>query len=557
MNRCAGWLKDPAAPIKQQDSNTMKESQKEFPFLSRRDFLRQTAILALGGAAGGPIHTSARFAETPGPGTLKGQWQKRVPLRQGVFSIAMGNQIMRAPSETGRPEGSSFLLHHLAALSPPILRLPGGDMLNSWSWISGCRLENRNGRPMRVKDFAEICRAGQAVPLWGVDAAGAPPDDTGFLARAIAEQGAQSKYFELGNELYLSKWRSIAPNADVYAQKAARHAQVLKKQFPQTKCGVPVASYRNLMSVSSNGRPARGSTGRFAWKTPEELDPWILKLARKRNFYDAIVLHLYLVPRELGRNGLAEHTPDEVCRWAWIRSDARQLQDLFGLAHQVFPDKEIWVTEWAFNATQYIGGARGGNKDVRYQVHQTMLAVLYNARFMLNIAYYVPWVPVMTFWTLYGQATTDLLDGNRTTINYEMFRLLRWAREGNDEITRLALANAPVLKGPAGPQGFDRWESAGVDVFGFHQDQRLQSVAVLNALPGPVSVEIPNLPATGFKDGRALCSKEMLPDWGNPDNPTFAKWRPPYSFRKIGNTGKVVTVPPNSLSVLHTNKAFG
>ena len=487
-----------------------------------------------------------------------GQWQKPVPLRPDVFSIAMGNQIMQVPSETGRPEGSWFLRHSLAALSPPVLRLPGGDMLNHWSWISGRSLEpgQASRQPMHVNDYLEICRAAQAVPLWGVNVASAQPQDTEFLAKALAEQGPAPRFFELGNELYLARWSNMVSSAEMYAQKAAPHAALLKKYFPMAKLGVPVASYRHLTATASYGRFVGKTLPKFGWKTPEELGPWMLGIAGKTDYYDAVVLHLYLVPSELGKAGLADHTADEVCRWAWVRSDAHQLQDLFGLVHRVFPDKEIWVTEWAFNSSQYIGRAQGGNKDVRYQVHQTMLAVLYNARFMLNTAYYVPYVPLMTFWTLYGQAPTDLLREDRTTINYEMFRLLRWAREGNDGLARLALSNAPVLKGPAGPQQFDRWESPAADVFGFYQGDRLQSAVILNALPRPVSVEIANLPESGFRDGRSLCSTDMLPDWGNPQNPTAAKWQPRYSCQKIGNQGKVVTVPANSLSVLHVNKTF-
>jgi hypothetical protein len=470
----------------------------------------------------------------------------------------MGNQIMQVPSETGRPEGSSFLRHSLAALSPPVLRLPGGDMLNNWSWVSGRSMEpgGASRQPMRVKDYLELCQAARAIPLWGVNVASAQPQDTEFLAKALVEQGSASRFFELGNELYLTRWSNMVSSAAVYAQKAEPHAAVLKKYFPNAKCGVPVASYRHLTATASYGRFVGKILPKFGWREPEELDRWIQEMAKKTDYYDAVVLHLYLVPSELGRNGLAEHTADEVCRWAWIRSDARQIEDLFGLVHQVFPGKEIWVTEWSFNSSQYIGRAQGGNKDVRYQVHQTMLAVLYNARFMLNTAYYVPCVAILTFWTLYGQAPTDLLREDHTTINYEMFRLIRWAREGNDGLAHLALSNAPVLKGPAGPQQFDQWESPGADVFGFYHGDRLESAVILNVLPKPLSVEIANAPEGGFKDGRSLYSTEMLPDWGNPRNPTAAKWQPSYSYKRIENQGKVVTVPPNSLSVLHVNKTF-
>jgi hypothetical protein len=146
------------------------------------------------------------------------------------------------------------------------------------------------------------------------------------------------------------------------------------------------------------------------------------------------------------------------------------------------------------------------------------------------------------------------LKGGKTTINFEMFRMIRWAREGSDGLARLALSNAPVLKGPAGPQEFDKWESIGGDVFGCFKGDKLQAVMILNVLPKAVSVEIPNLPESGFRDGRVLYSPQMLPDWGNPKNPSVAEWAPPYYHERLQNNGKVVTVPPNSLSVVHTSK---
>jgi hypothetical protein len=518
-------------------------------FMSPRPWrlIRAAVLVCLASAAG------AQLAEGT---TFQGQWQKIVPLRQGVFSIAMGNQINKAPSETGRPEGSSFLLGSLDRLSPPILRLPGGDMLNNWSWVAGHSLESEGtgGLLMRPSDFLKLVRAGHATGLWGVNPASAPPSDSEFLAKALMEQGARPQFFELGNELYLPNWTKMTPAAEVYAEKAAPHAEVLRKYFPQAKLGVPLASYRQLKAGGATSGTASNTQAPFAWKKAEELDSWMLGLAKRQDFYDAVVLHLYLVPTELGMAGLAEHTADEICRWAWVRSDARQIQDLFGLVHGVFPTKDIWVTEWAFNATQYIGGKSGGNKDVRFQVHQTMLAVLYNARFMLNTAYYVPYVPVMTIWTLYEQPACAILKEDKTAINFELFRMLRWAREGCDGLARLELSGVPMWKGPAGPQGFDKIESQAGDVFGFYQGDKLQSVMILNVLSKPVSVTIPNLSESEVRDGRALCSEGMLPDWGNPNNPGAAQWWPPYRYEKVGIHGNMVTVPANSLSVVHVSK---
>ena len=99
--------------------------------------------------------------------------------------------------------------------------------------------------------------------MWGVNPASAPPSDSEFLARALIEHGANPQFFELGNEWYLRKWAEMTPTAEVYAEKAASHAQVLRTYFPKAKFGVPLASYRQLMTAvflcrirSSSWRPA-------------------------------------------------------------------------------------------------------------------------------------------------------------------------------------------------------------------------------------------------------------------------------------------------------------
>jgi hypothetical protein len=118
----------------------------------------------------------------PAAETFQGQWQKIVPLRHGVFSIAMGNQIMSAPSETGRPEGSSFLLGSLDKLSPPVLRLPGGDSLNSWNWTSGLSRDAEGGPRHARRRFR------QALPRGARDLRATNKRATGFRVRLVPSQ---------------------------------------------------------------------------------------------------------------------------------------------------------------------------------------------------------------------------------------------------------------------------------------------------------------------------------------------------------------------------------
>jgi hypothetical protein len=429
----------------------------------------------------------------------------------------MGSQVEEAPSPDGRPEDSPVLLHGLAELAPPLLRLPGGDRLNTWNYFTGLsgayskadgvHDPSRDGsKAMHVPAFLKLARAGGSAPLWGMNVTTAPTSDTEAFASLLQAQGAGASFFELGNELYLKIWRGQTPTADVYAAKAAPHAAVLRKHFPSAKLGVPLASYYML-----KGEP----------------DAWMRGLAQRQDYYDAVVLHLYMVPTELGRNGLATHTPEEVTQWAWGRADAAQLRQVYGRVRALFPTKDIWVTEWALNSTQYF---RPSRNDPRFQIHQTMLAVLYDARFLLNTAYGEPEVPIMTYWTLYGQPALALLKDGKPTILFEWFRMMRQAREGADGLAR--------LRGRTG------------DVFGFYRAGKLKSVLILNPRPGPVAAEIPGLPKAAPAEMQSLYSAEMLPHWGDADNPPPSQWAPPYGLAAPDVTGETVTVPPNSLTLV-------
>lgn len=470
---------------------TVPEMPLQHQCLIREQFprcLRVAALFVLTGTLLG--------AEAPG------SWEPTVPLHPGVFSVAMGNQVMGVPDAKGRPQESALLLGKLKELGSPLLRVPGGDSLNTWSYARG---------PMHERDFLTLAQAGGSAPLWGVNVTTAKPADTEAFARALEDLHADPAYFELGNELYLKRWAKMTPTAAVYADKAAAQEKILRTHFPHAKFGVPLSSYWGL-------------------KDPEHLGPWFHDLAQRADFYDAVVLHLYLVPTDFGPKGLAGHSPAEVRDWAWSHAGPEQVRKVFGMVHGAFPAKEIWVTEWAYNTSQYISAHRNDN---RYQTHQTLLAALYDARFMLTTAYDVPYVPIMTIWTVYEQPAVALLKGDRTTVIYELYRLLREARTGADGLAHLRSAD------PA------------VDTFGFFAGSALRSVMILNASNEAKTVMISALPAAA--SGQTLWSSELLPGWGNPANPSATDWNPPYRLETIRAERGSLHVPPNSITMATVN----
>lgn len=475
--------------------------------------------------------------EPTGEILFKGEWGERRPFHQAVFSVATGIQVADAKhgSPTGKAVDNPLLQTALENIASPVFRLPGGDRLNDHDYFED---------EISLADWKRMSGFGNSVPLWGVNVTTAATEHTERLARALIALGANTEYFELGNELYLDRWREQTATAHEYFEKAAPHRAVLKKHFPNAKLGSPGASF---WGVVEEGRP----DVEFGIRSEAQLHPWLQDMLANQAFYDAIVLHMYLTPKEFGIGGLKDRTPEDLARWAWVRSDGELLKRIFGTVHDLAPGKEIWVTEWAFNSNQYISRVT----DVEWQVHQTMLAMLYDARFMLNTAYHVPYVTIMTCWTLYTSPAICLITAEgATTVKYDLYRFLRWAREGSDRLSRLQITNNPVWRGPPGGQGYDKYSSEVGEVFGFFKGEHLNAAVILNILDREVSVEVPGL--VGAKQGLSLTQESLIPGWGDRGNPPVTEWNPPREVRPLKIAGETVTVPPHSISVVHTKRGI-
>jgi len=458
-----------------------------------------------------------------------GTWEAVVPLRQELFSVAVGLQIAGVPQAD--PQDNASLMKCLAEVASPVLRVPGGDSMNTWNWDTGGQ-DGKDRPGLGVSWWQALARRGGSVPLWGINVS-APPDVTERFARRLRDSGDRGDCFEFGNELYYDRW---GIGIEQYLAKAQAHAAILRKYFPHCKLGVPLASYPQW---------ATRKEGRFALREPAELSPWIRALARA-GFYDAVVLHLYTTPWDLGF--LGKYTKDEVAHWGWTKADRSVVDAVFGLARRVAPGQRVWVTEWAFNASQYLQEGKGYPAERRWQVHQTMLAVLHDARFLLNTAAGDNPVEIMTTWTLVDQPAVALWkQSSGPTIRAALFCLLRRTREGNDGVRRFTAAGAPVWQGPAGT-AFAQLAGPAVDVFAFSRGGRRTAVLVLNPLGIPVQIAAHLVPSPA--GAQALTGDSLLPGWGEADNPLPKDWAPPYRYENLTVTGAGVTVPPCSLTLI-------
>ena len=355
-----------------------------------------------------------------------------VAYNPGLFSIASWSSL---PDYIDR-SGKKFIHNAdcrdiLWQCQFPTFRIPGGNAMMGWQW----------GKPPHdnPKEFMEFISYGNSVPVWGINITEERPNlekghvgvsaevETKWLCEQIKKYNWPDKYFELGNELY-GNWvsdittnkpaREEKPDGIEYHRISKPHRDMVKSYFPGSKVSMTVGAYWSIVNTD----------GKFRVLNKNELSQFFLDVAKDPdNDYDALVLHLYTVPTEITGGSLNGVDEDEFIRWAWTRCSSEHIQDLQHLFDN-WPDKEFWITEWAYNTNQYDN--QYAKDDTRYFTHQTMLSALFNARYMLNVCMYAPSVTIMTYWTFIIQRSVALYNNeNGKMINYYMFRLLRWARE--------------------------------------------------------------------------------------------------------------------------------
>ncbi|HBE02451.1 MAG TPA: hypothetical protein DC049_08235 [Spirochaetia bacterium] len=482
------------------------------------------------------IHAVPQYKITASSVVFTGTWQKPISLRHEVFSIAAANETKQI--NNGKPYEDTNFLNIIKILASPVLRLPGGDLMNNWNWLTGTVTGDSLGElnkakyseiqiPMSAENWYTIASAGNSKPLWGINITSTPVSHTEIFIQKLKSSRYQAEYFELGNELYYFKfWSNQIKNSADYCSLARAHAAVIKKYFPGTKLGVPFASewmHKKFLETETD----TNTDNYYLWMTG----------ISGENFYDALVIHYYATPQYYGVTNFGDFTSEEITAKVWESCGVKRLNETLNVFHMAKPEKKIWITEWAFNPAQYF---KKHPQETKYQVHQTMLSALYDARFMLNTAYYLPYVSIMTAWVLVNQPAVAVYKTDiGTTVKFELFRLLRTARDSCDTISHF-IPDPDLQPGTGGS----------MEIFGFFRKNRLFSAVVLNISGLQISLE-PDIFPGKIRSAQSIWADELLPDWGNSENPPHNEWAPKYICQKLTVSGKKIIIPKYSITLIH------
>jgi hypothetical protein len=193
--------------------------------------------------------------------------------------------------------------------------------------------------------------------------------------------------------------------------------------FPDTKIGVIIPSHIYTHESFLDELETGGDNKQIEWleKLPDE------------DFYDAVIIHLYST---LGMNDISsesEFIPYLDAYYNCISHADNKLQDALTAIKEIFPTKEIWVTEY------HVGGFSSLLK--KYRLRYSYLGGLYAANIMLNL-FSEPsitvgnWHSLVQFFTLPLKYTysTPLIPNNRTfgtLVNYQFVKFFSEAIENN------------------------------------------------------------------------------------------------------------------------------
>lgn len=382
--------------------------------------------------------------------------EKGVPLRKELYGF---NTNMMS-GDYGYLDDDFVAL--TKALKPKTLRFPGGTVGNFYHWnLSGFRrsemsstlstqlnrrnkgnfekLQKRRNGTISFDDFMSLCQDLDITPIVVVNLWTGNPEESASWVRYTIEKGYEVKYWELGNEYYLPHYVKKYRTAEIYMNEAKKHALAMKEVNPEIKvsvCSTPVAFHKEGFLINRVQRKWDNELANYS--TPTSAD-----------WFDAFSVHVYAYKavKDIEINTMRGYL------LSWIHYQFEEAMDYY---QELFPDKEMWVTEWNI--------ANPANRVANTQLH-----AMYVGDFFLKLLsiekithsnFHVlvgpgKGFPVFsritpisknTFWKYGGEPTSDFGDTIRRTV-YSSFQLIGEAMLGSDTQFRTEILSQPFLDG--------------------------------------------------------------------------------------------------------------
>lgn len=497
--------------------------------------------------------------------TIRPDSGKAVVLKPGLFSTATYANL------AGKKIDDPNLMDILHSVRPAVLRIPGGNAMNYWDWNAGLpktyeqlmtfavdssqglstfqskAKANSNSRggiialngPLTGERWFQMAQEGGSKLIWGINVSTSKPEETLTFMNYLKSKGITPEMVELGNELYFDFYACELPSAQYYIQQAGKHVSMVRQVFPDAKIAVPVCAN------TARGNPDPASTDLSSMRK------WNETLNANQTFYDAVVIHVYFRPFSSSDFASSKKpTQDEIRRWGAVRSTMTSMESLMHWVEKYWPGKDIWMTEWALNNAQSFVPKQLGR---RYLVQHTVFSGLFNANVILNTACFDSAITVANFWQIYGDDTFGMISsrGARRP-SYYVFKFLSDAVHTAKKIEHVEIDNVPTVKGS---QRFSALSGPMLDAYAFFDAAgKATHYAFVNKTDSDATMSVSGYAdnARGTRDYfTAGENSELLPQWGNADNPARdGDWTPPLSIVEDAVSLRSFTIAKWSFSVV-------
>jgi hypothetical protein len=456
------------------------------------------------------------------------------------------------------------------------VRFPGGAQANWFDWKTGTfftqDILNQRVSPDRamknpavderdlmakyhpaftVAGMAGFCQQCGADPVWTANLYSGTPQEAADWVAYNKQHGYPNKFWELGNEFYLSVDRSKFPTVQDYIKTARETTAEMKAADPTVQIGI---------IATENRPPAKAIHGEGEWIEGGDNAAWNDAIA-KESFYDAIIVHEYF----LIRDEIVGKSEDEVHRYLMARTSVI-LPELVDYYHKKFGDKvQIWVTEW--NLNPYLKAMVRDNpkmfpKDLRvdhYWMVRTVDHALYVADWYLQALRFPETIKVTDLHVLAGQGHWGLFqlpapekdNTDKKFLINSPYYAVSWvgdAMHHADSYVSGQVEGAPMLQGGI---AFKNDQFPGVVAGAFFKNGKITSVIMINKTSSVQHASFKgsngDMPPTATV--HCLTGNGPLEGWGQ-DKAVANEdlWRPEIDLTNTMMPTDKIALPPDSLT---------
>jgi hypothetical protein len=324
---------------------------------------------------------------------------KKTKISEHFLSI--NNEFASGMIDYLHPELVNLCSNELGIKS---IRFPGGTIANTFDFERGLNDETderavkgnenikrskRNGK-YEIEEFIEFIRNSEIKISLVLNLCTKDEYYTKRMCEKFFKSGCVVDFVELSNEVYFENYMKYIPTAEEYVRRCRKHVLAVKEVYPNAKIGVVISSCswsdESFLENDSKKKKKMKNDAQNTNKDDDENEKqrgkerklkWDKVIAENRDFYDAVVIHVYPQPARHGK----QFYPSALQWYEHSLSHLEiQLAKTMKFIEDNFSKKKVWITEFG------VGGFGGEYRQDKFRF--SYLAALMNIEMIRRISEY-------------------------------------------------------------------------------------------------------------------------------------------------------------------------